>query len=303
MEGQINPKIVGATVIGFALVAGAYTISNFGESNFPEPQPANIQASAPQQREAIEVVDADQNGIEDWRDVFVDTGTFTTPQTNEPYTPPTTVTGKTGITLIEGIINSKLYAPFAQTKEEVVESTISSLDDVIKFESFDIAHLDVMEEWDDEDIKNYANTVAATIYRHNDNNPVDELSIVTDILRNNSGERVVEIEKKASVYKNIFEDLLKIPVPKIFTKEHLDLINAFQAVSIDVEAMTKILDDPLFSYLYMSRYSNDIEGMRLSLTNMYLALEDYADIFTVDDPAMFFGLFGPNSSSDYTPNN
>ncbi|MCA9359783.1 hypothetical protein KC850_01965 [Candidatus Kaiserbacteria bacterium] len=299
MEGQINSKIVGATVIGFALVAGAYTISNFGESTFPEPQPANIQATTPQQRPVIEVTDSDQNGIEDWRDVFVDTGTFSAPKTDEPYTPPTTVTGKTGIKFMEGMINSRLYAPFSKTQEEVVTNTVDSLDEVLDFKILEITDLDIMEEWDDQDIVNYANTVAATIIRHNDENVENELLVLNDILLRNNTNRVPELEANVQIYKNLAEDTQKIPVPQIFAKQHLDLINSYQALQSDVSAMIEIVEDPLLSFVYIKHYPTDLEGLMLSLENIYLALEEYTDLFTIEDPAVLFVNFSPDYKRNY----
>ena len=56
MKGQINPKILGASVLGLALVAGSYTVSNFGQSNRVY-QAANVQSAVATQRVAIEVRD------------------------------------------------------------------------------------------------------------------------------------------------------------------------------------------------------------------------------------------------------
>ncbi|MCA9360560.1 hypothetical protein H6785_02680 [Candidatus Nomurabacteria bacterium] len=298
MGGKLNPKIIGATVIGLALVAGAYTISNFGESNFPQ-QPATALASEPLERVSIVVTDNDKNGIEDWRDAFVDAEIVNKFEPGAPYVPPDTLTGKVGVKLLEGMIESRIYAPFTPSDDEVVNGVVESIEQGALVKLVGTEDLVIMEESDDQDIVNYANTVAATIYRHGKDSTENELVILDDILRNDKQERTVDLEKKALVYQNIFADTLEIPVPKIFVKEHLDLLNTYQAVHEDIDAMSKIIDDPLLSLVYLKRYPNNIEGMTLALGNMYAALEKYADLFGADDPALLFNIFSP----DNQPNN
>lgn len=297
MGGQINPKIVGATVIGFALVAGAYTVSNFGESNFPE-QTATVSAPASSPRVAIDIADTDQNGIEDWRDVFVDNDTFVTePLIIDEYVPPETLTGKTGVSFMEGVINSKIYSPVAPDSDEVISDIVSSLDTVADITFLEIEDLDIMEDWDDEDIVNYANTVAATIYRHSDPELENEIELLNQVLKHNNETSLVKLNEKALAYKGLFDDTTKIPVPKIFTKEHLDLVNTYKAVAEDIEKMTHIYDDPLLSFVYTKRYPEDVKGMGLALQNMFLILSPHADLFTAEDPALLFIIFSP----DYQP--
>ena len=71
MEDQYKFKVIGAFVVGFAIVAGSYTLSNFGTTKFQKPvarQEASV-AVAPE-RVLIEVADTNTDGVEDWREVF-----------------------------------------------------------------------------------------------------------------------------------------------------------------------------------------------------------------------------------------
>jgi hypothetical protein len=65
MLGGENQKVIGACVIGLALVGGAYTIANFGKR---VEQPAIAVYSKAMPRVTVKTEDKDNNGIEDWRD-------------------------------------------------------------------------------------------------------------------------------------------------------------------------------------------------------------------------------------------
>ena len=293
MQGQFNPKIVGATVVGFALIAGAYTVSNFGNPR-QIAQPANIQATTPTQRVAIAVTDNDNNGIEDWRDEFVTSAPVLLNQASSSYTPPDTVTGQMSIDFMEGIIRSKGYGAFGSSNEEVIANTVDSLSKETEQKLYDISDVIIMEEWDNQDIINYANTAASAIYRNSVPNLESELLILKDYMNTQDEGRLVELKSLAAVYQGYRDDTLKIPVPAFLTKEHLDLINTYEAIHADIDAMTLALSDPVVALLRLKRYQDDATGLGYALQNMYLALEPHASLFTIDDPAALFVIFSPN---------
>ncbi len=296
MQGQINPKIVGATVIGFALVAGAYTLTNFSKPQQANTQPAAVkQAADAPVRVAIPVTDADNNGLEDWRDEFFTTPKQTTPTiAHATYTPPDTLSGQTGIDFMVDVIRNKMLGPAAQANEYIIDKHIDRLEKVSAVTLYDTKDISVLEEWGDEDIVNYANTLATIFISNSDASLDHELDILVDITQNGNTDRTPELTRVAEVYAKYRDDALLLPVPKEFAKEHLDLINTSHAVSADIEAMTQINNDPMVTLLRLKRYDDDIAGLVTASKNMFLALEPHADLFTVEDPAVFFILFSPD---------
>lgn len=291
MQGQISPKIIGSTLIGFALVAGAYLMSDFNKRELTVPV-AQLATSTPQ-RVAIAVTDTDNNGIEDWRDEFVTTAPIILNESTSTYSLPDTLTGKMSISFMENVIRSKTYGPFGRTEDEVINSTIKNLASETEIALYDTPDISIMTEWDDADIRNYANTVASVIL----NNSIEsegELNILYDILQTNDQTRIPELEAVATVYQNYRDDTLKVPVPAFLAKEHLDLINSYHAIQQDIAAMAVVFDDPAVSLLRLKRYQDDATGLGLSLQNMYFALEPYARLVTADDPATLFVLFNPD---------
>ncbi len=293
MQGQLNPKIIGATIIGFALVAGAYTVSSFGKPRLPT-QTANVQSTTPTQRVSISVTDNDNNGIEDWRDEFVTTAPVILNQDASTYVPPDTLTGQMGINFMEGLIRSRGYGPFGSSDIEVIGNTVNNLVKETSNTLYDTSDIIIMREWDNQDIVNYANTAAATIYKHSVRDIEGEVLILQDYINTRDEGSLNELKTLVKVYEGYRDDTLKIPVPAFLAKEHLDLINTYHAIYTDIQAMTLALSDPAVSLLRLKRYQDDATGLAYALQNIYLALGPHASLFTIDDPATLFVLFSPN---------
>lgn len=293
MKGNINPKILGSTVIGFALVAGAYTISHFGEPHRTY-QPADIHSAVSTERVAIAVADSNNDGIEDWQDEFITSKAVVLNQASSTYTTPDTLTGQMSVGFMENIIRARGYGPFGSSDDEIIKNTIDVLSSETSNSLYDIPDIIIMDEWDDQDIVNYANTAAATLYRNSVPDLEGELEILHDIVTNNNVSRMAELQTLAEVYRGYKDDTLKIPVPKFLVKEHLDLINTYNAILFDIEGMTLAFDDPAVTLLRLKRYEDDATGLVYALQNMYRALEPYSNHFSVDDPAILFTAFSPD---------
>jgi hypothetical protein len=288
MTGQ-NNRILGSFIVGAALVAGAYLFVNFGN---PIAQKASVVETAAPVRVAVPVSDSDENGIEDWRDVFVTTKPVLLNTASSTYTPPTTMTGKLGIQFFEDVVRSKYYGPFGQDQAEVVTKTVTELARNTEQTLYDTQDVAILGEWNDETIKLYANAMGSSIKNNNKAGLDHEIVILEDILRNEKTDRLSELALIAESYKNMRDDALAIPVPQPLVKEHLDLINTYEAIYRDIEAMTQSLEDPVVTLLRIRRYEDDALGLRLAIENMYTALTPYAAQFSPNDNAQIFSLFG-----------
>ncbi len=66
MNSYQNPKVLGAFLVGFAIVAGTYVYATFGKPRLTAPQQAATVAEAAPTRVFIPVTDNDIDGVEDW---------------------------------------------------------------------------------------------------------------------------------------------------------------------------------------------------------------------------------------------
>jgi hypothetical protein len=295
MLAGLNPKILGSILIGLAIVAGTYTIANFGESRMQAPA-AVIESQAPA-RVAIAVTDKDSNGVEDWRDQLIPkTSEAIIAETPTDYELPTTLTGQMSIQFLENYIQSKNNGPFGNTKEEVVEEAVETLTQGSVQELYDTKDVIILAAWTDEDIKNYANAMAGAVLANNVAGVDQEINILYDALIRGNTDRIDELKTITTIYKGTLADSVAIPVPALFAKYHLDLINSYSALHRDVEAMSFVTSDPALTLMRFKRYQDDTLALRLSLQNMYVALKPYSNLFSNADPAIFFSQFSPNNN-------
>jgi hypothetical protein len=288
----MNQKVLGAFMVGIGLVAASYTYVNFGKPR--SAYPAITQEAAPI-RSAIAVTDNDNNGIEDWRDTFTTAEPVVIGEVSASYTPPTTVTGRLGISLFEEFVRAKNYGPFGRTQEEVVTDAVNELARDTEQVIYGLRDVTVMNTWTDTDVKNYGNVMGGSILQNVKGEAGNELEILTDILTNKQSNRSEELAVIAGFYKTMRDQALATPVPRKFLKEHLDLINVYEALYRDISAMQYSLSDPAIALLRVRRYQDDALGLQLALQNMYTALEPHAALFVASDPAIIFSSFNPNN--------
>ena len=293
MSGGERQKVIGACVIGFALVGAAYTASHFGKKTV---LPAAVSEATAPTRAAIAVDDKDKNGIEDWRDAYVQTQPIMIDKAaTSTYTLPSTLTGKLSIEFLKNFVNSKNAGSFGKSNGELVNSTADALAEQTKDHMYGAGEVTVMDKWTDDDIKLYANTMGSILLSSKTPQHENELYILKSIVTEGRTERMGELKSIAADYLMYRDESLKVPVPSIFLKQHLDLINTYNALYVDIDAMTLVFDDPLVSLLRVKRYSDDALGLNFALQNMNSSLRPHSQLFGKDDPALFFSNFDPNN--------
>lgn len=290
MDFSRNPKVVGAFLVGFAMVAGAYTFSHFGE---PRVQLSNavvaVDEVAPG-RVFIPTVDRDDNGLEDWQDQFIYSPAVNIDvSSTAEYIPPDTLTGQLGVAIMEGVITAKGAKSFGSTNETVLNDAIKQLEKIATNDViYDVRDIVISEDTSDEAIRNYGNALADILITQSLPGLKNELLLLRDFLEKNDPKDKADLVKLAGVYKNYRDMTLTTPVPKPFVKEHLDLINVYNALYNDIDTMTKADTDPMLPYVRLKRYEDDVNGLALAIKNVYNVLVPHARVFGMNDSVMTF---------------
>lgn len=293
-----NPKILGAFVVGFALVAGAYTLSNF---NAPRIDTSNepiygLGAAPATARNYIAVTDTDTNGIEDWREEFVNATPIVIENTDvagpTQYTPPTSLTDQVGIQLFQNVLQAKGRGNVGPNPQQVVTDTAemlrsTAMNDYI----FKLNQIQVIGR-SDEAIRTYANTLGQIIINNNVKGDSD-LSIIERALQTENPKELEKLDPLIAMYKNMRDQTLATPVPTGFEKQHLDLINVYQAMYSTLNGLKLVYADPVVALLRVRRYQDDTKGLGIALQNMYSAFIPHVRLFTETDPAFVFLAFSP----------
>lgn len=274
-------------------MAGAYTLATFGVG---KAMPANVSGGAvAPERVTIPVEDTDKNGVEDWRDsFFMEQSTVISTVQPSEYTQPTTQTGKVAISLLEESIRAKHSLLSNRTPQQIASDAVSSLSEESSIKLYDLTDISIMESWTDSDVKTYANAMGQIILSSKNPSGERESEILKDIMLNGRRERYAELQIIMDGYRNYREQTLALPVPKPFVRQHLDLINTYEAMEKDVDAFLQIETDPLLSLTHLQRYPDDIIGLTLALRNFSTSLDPYTNLFTTADAAVVFTIFDPN---------
>lgn len=291
MDRESQRKILGAFVIGIALVGGAYTVANFGAA--PAPQPAAVIASEPPPRMALPVTDEDDNGVEDWRDQYFTNNTTVAAENlaTTTYTPPETLTERAGTEFVRGILENRIYGAPNELDGQLIDSLIQDLDSETAGFLYDTPDISIISEWQEEDIVAYANVMGRAISSTTLSGNETSIDILNDVIVREQDSRIADLSAMSEYYATLREQALTTPVPAVLAKEHLDLINTYHAMSIDIAAMTQVTTDPLTTMMRLRRYEDNALGLQLALQNMRDSLEPYRSLFSENDPALIFSQF------------
>jgi len=290
-----NKKVTGAFLIGFALIAGSYVVSNFGKN--AEPITANIYTAttplAP--RIFIPIVDSDQNGVEDWREDFVSETPLIIDESTStvPYEMPTSLTDQVGIQLFKSILEAKTMGKVGPSQTEIVQKAADQLRKTVKdviYGPNNVTTIPISPTA----VRTYGNTMAQIILNNNQPDSENELTILDRAVKSEDPEELKKLIPLALMYKNLRDQSIVTPVPEPFLKQHLDLINTYQALYKNLSDMQLVFSDPVVALMRVKRYQDDAIGLSLALQNIYNVVLPYASVFEPNDPAVLFVVFDPN---------
>lgn len=297
MTQKFDSKILGAFLIGFALVSGTIVINNLNRTvveSTDTDSTALVAINQAPPRVLIPVKDSNNDGLEDWQEEFVSASKIVLSTSSEEYTPPDTVTGQLGTALMHKLLSSKVYAPFGSSPDQIVDDLVKNLSAHGSDKIYNTRDITITDDTSKEAIRVYGNALALAILNNGIEGTDSELFILQRIIHNNDAEGIERLVLLAKMYQDTRDDTIKIPVPRTFTKQHLDLINVYNALYVDVDYMSKLTEDPALSLIRIKRYEDDAKGLSLALQNIYRSLEPHTDAFSIDDPAVFFVSFSPD---------
>ena len=261
-------RIAGAFLIGSALVAGAFLISR----NSSTYAPSGTLSVASVERGYIPIEDSNQDGVPNWQEALQQTDPIILEElATSTYERPTTFTGKFALNFFENYLRSKMYGVFGDSQDEVIAESTQALIRETQDVLFVAEDLSVVQSSTPEILRAYGNEVAKIVLSQHTGED-NEAIILQDSLRYEDKERLNDLDPIAASYVTIVKKMLELPVPQDYAKQHLDLLNAYNAIREDVSGMQKVYEDPMYTFVRMKRYPDDVLGMYNALTSLFDAL-------------------------------
>lgn len=293
MSRGVNSRVFGAILVGVGLVVGAWMLNSFTLTAPTPDQPFFATETPAPERNHLATSDSDQDGVEDWQEPFLTAGPVILDEATSTYERLNTLTERAGISMMENLLTAQVYGGAQNIKPEQLIG--DSVENVVREAQNDRlytqADISIIPGNEPDIVRTYANAVAMVIEKNDVKGLRQELLIFQDAVTTKNPKHYAELVSIANMYQKNRDELLSLPVPAPLVKQHLDLINVFEAIQKDLVAMSVAEEDPVLSLLRLKRYQDDVSGLGFALQNMYTALAAYPNLFVASDPAMVFSQF------------
>jgi hypothetical protein len=285
----MDTRVKGAVLIGFALVAAAFVLARYGVGpNTPtaatDTNEQAVTITAPTLRPYIPETDSNGDGIPDWQELLDDTEPLALEETAVPYEPPDTLTEQFAQEFFEDYLRNRSFGEFARDPQELVDQASDKLVAQAQDALFTERNIRIIPG-DPAAIRAHANGVARILQGATaPPGTRNEMVIVQDALNQNDANVLTELAPIIDGYDAIMEGMLQLTVPEPVVKEHLDLLNAVQAVRNSIDEFQSLFSDPLATLLRVQRYEDDVAGLAAALQNLFGKALQLGDGFGPNDP-------------------
>ena len=257
--------------------AGIVSVALFmREGKSPTQQATDTVAVVTQapERQAIAVIDENDDGVPDWQEALQITEPITvTGNPTAAYVPPETLTEQFALEFFEDMVRANNYGDFGDTPEELVAGASQSLTSQAYDTLLSSADMKTDSDNSPEALTLYGERVAQIMSEKQDPNPDSEAVILERALRLESAAELAKLDSKIEIYTYVLEETKALTAPNSVAKQHLDLLNSYQAMLSDIVAMRNAFNDPMLALLRMKRYEDDTSGLLLAIQNLYTSLQ------------------------------
>lgn len=292
MNVSMNPRIIIAVVVGILLIGGAFWLSETRAQPTPDPRREAVTAPAPE-RDYITIADEDGDGIADWKQTVPKKPAWLTKQISTT-TASTTATSSShteafAVRTLKEMMQSNMYGEFGGNTESIINDSNAYINELATDELYTEADISVTNDQSDATLRVYGNRIATIALNNGVEKDIEnELSILHSAMQTQDAEALADLQLIEHSYENMVAAMLATPVPAGYTDVHLNLVNAYEALRVDVVAMQHVFDDPLYALVRLQRYEEDGQGLYQAISDVYLQLHDDGVRWSEDDIASDF---------------
>lgn len=293
MKSGVSPRILIASGVGLVLVLGAYFISLTPTNTLPDSRRTVVAGPAPQ-REFIEVADHDNDGTADWKQTLPESADWLTRDDVASTTATAAITHTEAIAIqtLQRMMNANMYPAFGDSSETIAEDTHAYVAALATDDLYTEDDIVILSDASETTLRTYGNTIAEITYANSIEKEIEtETTILNKAVSEQNPQALADLDLIATSYEGMRDDTIKTPVPRTYVKEHLDLINTYNALAIDVRAMEQVFTDPLYALIRIQRYEDDTLGFYTAVKNLFLKFEADGITWSEDDVVTdFLGL-------------
>lgn len=180
-----------------------------------------------------------------------------------------------------------------KSQEELIASFIGATDNFEQINKGLYLKSDIKIDLQEtpESIKEYGNNLALTIKKYFDSIPETELTVLKNSLESKNKAELKKLEQIAMAYRNAAKEMLSLKTPLSFSDSHLNLINHFNNIAKEIDAMQKTFDDPIQALLAIKQYQTDSVAAYQILRNLNDYFLNKKVVFENNEPAEIFKVY------------
>lgn len=257
----MNPRIVLAVSIGLVMMVGAFVLAKHRE----DVSIASTKSPGVSTRSFIDVTDSNQNNIPDWQETL----DIETVSLGEGTISPMTKTAELAIGLATRSMvtgNNNLGTTMLDLGTALAKGSLD--------EQYTRSDINLTEDNSPDSLRTYGNAVA-DIAINNAPPPgtQNELTILNSAFLRNDPNVLEQLDPTITSYEKMLTAMLATPVPSSLVREHLSIINVYQAILNDIRSFRNVFNDALPTITRFRRYQADAEALYLAISNLYLKLD------------------------------
>lgn len=292
MKGKF--RIGGAVLVGVVMVLGAFYLRNANEAG----SEGKLVVSSAPDRAAIQTLDSNGNGIEDWQEslearifdaIIAPTSTIFIDEEDGAYDTPDSFTGRFSEAFLQDYMEGKMEGADLGESSGIIANAVSAIETNTQSKKHSKIELTITET-NGSSVHDYGNTISSILTKHSIKNE-NEAAILQRALTAEDPELLKPLDPIFEVYTKIIDDVLSTPVPGDLSQEHLRFINAAEAIRTDIAGMKMAFSDPLYTLARMRGYEDDAEELGRSLQAMAQKLDDLGVSYSKDEPGAVFYAF------------
>lgn len=273
--------------VGVILIGGSFYVSASGET-----VPGDVTAITPSapERQYIKPSDSDGDGISDWAEELLRDRESLSRDLDpaQEYVLPSTLTGRFSIKFFQDYLTQKGLGSSGEDKDELAKKAIEILEREAKDRIYTLDDITLSLDDSPEARKAYGNRIAAITADYDVPSKLDEIEILNRALQSENPKRLEELDPIIQSYKNYFEETKKTPVPPGLARQHVDLLNVYNALLNDITAMRYMFEDPLLGTIRFKRYNDDVAGLVYVYYNIDRTLKRTGVSYSEDEPGAMF---------------
>jgi len=177
--------------------------------------------------------------------------------------------------------------------KKIAESFFDTINSSIQppLSQYSMTDIVILNDYQKDDIKKYANHLGTIIKKHFDSIPEGEMSLFQKGVLNKDPDSLKKLKPLELAYKNTAIEALKIEVPNELAQNHLSILNSFHQISNQINDMQKAFMDPAMALMAFKFYRDSSKTAFFALNSTNSLLQNKEIVFEDTEPGKLFEMY------------